>query len=153
MTVKSWGELIAGTDLVELQIVHIFGVLSEFIDRDDAPEEWTNELKTAGRYEGDRLYARVSVEVTGPGGEITVDGIAIFESQFPWGDAEQDDIARFLALVGHPAIIPTVRATYEDTRIKLGLEDAPRFGLVKIPQWPTAGVEGVEEESEEPSHQ
>ncbi len=150
---KTWGELIAGTDLVELQIVHIFGVLAEFLDRDEAPEGWTNELKTAGRYEGDRLYARVSVEVTGPGGEITVDGIATFESEFGWGDIDEDSIARFLALVGHPSIIPTVRATYEDTRIKLGLEDAPRFGLVKIPQWPVAAVDEVIEESERSGQQ
>ena len=78
-----------------------------------------------------RLRIRVIAEATGPGGRLVVDALGVFASKQSLADVAPAIISRFVNQTGIPAVIPIMRASFQDLNQRLEL-DAPRLGLFKF---------------------
>lgn len=87
------------------------------------------------------------VTATGPGGELTVDGLGVFEFAFPLDEASPEYVEQFHSQTAVAAVIPTVRAAFNDLNMRMEL-GAPPVGTVRYaPEPEQAGGAEVDEDS------
>jgi hypothetical protein len=131
MTDPDWGAFLGAAEISSIKLGAIFGVTPDLRgDAEPLPEEWSFDIKHAFKVEGDHMFVRVMVESAGPGGELSVDGVGTFEFSTPLNEANYDLQQRFYMETGVPAVIPTVRAAFNDLAMRMGM-DCPPLGLVK----------------------
>lgn len=128
-----WSAFLAGVELTELKLAGVFGQVRELVDADEGslPDEWSVEVHRAHLVDGDQIRVRAIVEAEGPGGRLVVDGLGVFVSSLNLDEVEPQIVERFAAETGVAAVIPTVRASFEDLNQRLEL-GAPKLRLIKL---------------------
>ena len=130
----SWSEFLRAVELTELKIAAIYGYIAQ-VDPGEGveplPGEWDLGIQQGHRADGHELMVRVIANASGPGGRLTVDGMGTFESTLPLDTVPTEVLDRFVEQTGVPAVIPTVRASFNDMNLRMEL-GAPRLGLLKL---------------------
>jgi hypothetical protein len=140
----SWKQLVTAAQMVELKLVTVWGVAREVVeDPGELPGEWSTQLDQMQRFD-DRLDVRVRLLLRGPGGELMVDVLVSYEFLgVDYASASSVNQKRFVNQIAVLAAIPMARVAYEDLRMRLGMFDAPRLGLIKFAADGTFKAEGI----------
>lgn len=138
-----WSAFLADVELTELKLAGVFGQVRELVDSDegDLPAEWKVEVSRAHLVDESQIRIRVIAEAEGPGGRLVVDGLGVFAASRKLDEVKSEIVERFVAETGVAAVIPTVRASFEDLNQRLEL-GAPKLRLIRLaPYAPTTNAE------------
>jgi len=96
-------------DLVDLKICSVSGVRADVRQGESLPEEWAVTGRSMSRQDGSLLQVRLIARAAGPGGELTIDGLASFHFSSPLADIADDLLGEFIERIAMPVILPLTR--------------------------------------------